>query len=352
MLHKVTRGRVHSKCWSQSELKWHHKQQRGFGTALLQRYFCCSSSTIFDCSWIFDCIIFDRSFSERSSPRTHPVLFFHFSLPVLLLALQFINLPPTLPVFQLQTSAARCTAQAWLHVLTLSSIPAFSSPLLTEGPKNPQSHYLGTTKASQTFPRSSASCSRLRPAAPRRTSPYLQPYGSARPRVHANPRQVGPKSRRPTRGAGFRLTGCLRERPARTRVHVAHRGLLVVAVHVEHLLVRRLRLELLHLLSRLLERSLRGKGPTAGQGSAPRRKEGRSRDARPAALPPPLPQTWRQTPNAAHRNSAAPPQPLCRLSPRHRARWPIPAPRLTPRQSALSGGGENRAKGQWKGSAA
>lgn len=74
--------------------------------------------------------------------------------------------------------------------------------------------------------------------------------------------------------------------------------------------------------------------------------EKEERDARPAAPPPPpLPQTWRRTPNTALRNSAAPPRPLCRRSPRHRARWPIPAPRLTTRQSALAGGGENSGKG-------
>lgn len=51
-----------------------------------------------------------------------------------------------------------------------------------------------------------------------------------------------------------------------TRVHVAHCGLFVVAVNVQHLLVRRLRLELLHLLSGLLERGLEGgKGLRVGR---------------------------------------------------------------------------------------
>lgn len=57
-------------------------QGQGFGTALLQKYFCCSSSMIFDCSLIFDC-----SFSKCSFSCTHPGLFSCFSFPVLLLAL-------------------------------------------------------------------------------------------------------------------------------------------------------------------------------------------------------------------------------------------------------------------------
>lgn len=44
-----------------------------------------------------------------------------------------------------------------------------------------------------------------------------------------------------------------------TRVHVAHRGLFVVAVDVQHLLVRGLRFQLLHLLGSFLERGLGGR---------------------------------------------------------------------------------------------
>lgn len=152
-----------------------------------------------------------------------------------------------------------------------------------------------------------------------------------------------------------------------TRVHVAHRGLFVVAINVQHLLVCGLGLELLHLLSGLLERGLEeekasgwdaGEHPRAaaakggGEKGRERERERYSTAPQPPTAPPaqPVPQTWRrplQDPNPLP--SAAPPPPLGCFTRRQRARWPIAAPRPRRSQSALARAWERPRKESMRG---
>lgn len=149
-----------------------------------------------------------------------------------------------------------------------------------------------------------------------------------------------------------------------TRVHVAHRGLFVVAVNVQHLLVRGLGLELLHLLSGLLERGLEGgRRPQGGAGVSTRMllpPNTGKRSVPGLHRPPGSPQAApRRSPYLRHGDkpgsiptppaSAAPPPPLGRFTPHQRAGWPIPAPRAIRRQSAPAGGGEKPGKGPIRG---
>lgn len=139
-----------------------------------------------------------------------------------------------------------------------------------------------------------------------------------------------------------------------TRVYVAHRGLFVVAVDVEHLLVCRLGLELLHLLSGLLERSLkRGKAPRRGRGENPQGSA-----AAPPGSPQPPPGARRtsvisasparsRTPNACRATPAA--RPLHRSADRLLANHSATATTAANRQ--LPGAGRSRAKGQCRGGA-
>lgn len=149
-----------------------------------------------------------------------------------------------------------------------------------------------------------------------------------------------------------------------TRVHVAHRGLFVVAVNVQHLLVRGLGLELLHLLSGLLERGLEGVRRPQGEAEVSTRMllppNTGERSVPGLHRPPGSPKAApRHSPYLRHGDkpgsiptppaSAAPPPPLGRFTPHQRAGWPIPAPRATRRQSAPAGGGEKPGKGPMRG---
>lgn len=113
--------------------------------------------------------------------------------------------------------------------------------------------------------------------------------------------------------------------PVPTGVHVAHRGLFVVAVDVQHLLVRGLRLQLLHLLGSLLERGLGGRQQGVSEGKV-----------RGAPRPPPAPRSpgaprtsliALNPPGPGPAASAPPPPPRARLTPRQTDRQPIAAPR-------------------------
>lgn len=135
---------------------------------------------------------------------------------------------------------------------------------------------------------------------------------------------------------------------APTRVHVAHRGLFVVAVDVQHLLVCGLRLQLLHLLSSFLERGLGGRRQRVSEGKVPGAPqlppETPSSPRSPPA--PPGPPQPRCPPHLGHRDehsvvptptaSASPPSPFARLTPRQTNRRPIAAPRAP--QAPISAG--------------
>lgn len=185
----------------------------------------------------------------------------------------------------------------------------------------------------------------------------------------AKPRDCAKRGTQQGRGfASQRACGRSRAAPGTgavpTRVHVAHRGLFVVAVDVQHLLVRRLGLELLHLLGGLLERGLQGERPRGGAAVStrtlllllllrrppppPNRGDGVRYPPVPRS---PLPGTARTSDMATSPArsplpaSAAPPPPLGRFTPHQSVRWPIPAPRATRRQSGPAGGGEKPGKG-------